>query len=424
MIINYFISTIIINFIYYQNLSFFHQKKKINIFSKTFIIIVFTSAVSFTNVLEIPILNFTINLLSFSLISLLFFIHEEKKSFLLDFLIVIIIGLVDSIFYLLFHTFIPTQTSNFAETMLILTSSLALISTNYIFHKIFDLVTLKSAPTKELFTFLFFSLVHISILGIINHGISTYDYILKSIVLIISICFVFSDFLILSYLEHIVKKIKTENNVLLMKKQNELTNQYYQGLKEKNATQQQLIHDFYNQIQSITKAYKNNNPQLAENIIKEIKEEHINSTIISYSSSDILNIILYDKYEKAILNDIDFIIKISPVDLSFISDFEMITLFGNLLDNAIDASLKLNTNRMIELKVYAVNSMLSIIIKNNYDNSPLVHRKGKLISTKEHHDGFGITNIEKIIHRKNGFSQIKNKFGLFTYSIVIPIEEK
>ena len=83
--------------------------------------------------------------------------------------------------------------------------------------------------------------------------------------------------------------------------------------------------------------------------------EAIRSTLaplipISYTENPILNILLTDKnavmQEKGIHSDI----KIDNVELSYIEPIDITTIFGNLLDNAIEAAANVDGEKYILLK--------------------------------------------------------------------------
>ena len=94
--------------------------------------------------------------------------------------------------------------------------------------------------------------------------------------------------------------------------------------------------------------------------------EAIRSTLaplipISYTENPILNILLTDKnavmQEKGIHSDI----KIDNVDLSYIEPIDITTIFGNLLDNAIEAVANADGDKYIFIKISAYHKMTVVI---------------------------------------------------------------
>lgn len=106
------------------------------------------------------------------------------------------------------------------------------------------------------------------------------------------------------------------------------------------------------------------------------------------------------------------------------SDTDISSLFGNLLDNAIEAVLHLpNVNeRYIEVTVEPVDQMFRIIVENscdgiyNFEGDALKSRKTEL------GHGLGLAQIIQIVEHAGGFYRLKPKETYFEIMIVIPIK--
>lgn len=109
--------------------------------------------------------------------------------------------------------------------------------------------------------------------------------------------------------------------------------------------------------------------------------------------------------------------------LSFMSDTEIYSLFGNLLDNAIRSVMKQEPeNRMISLYVKAKGELLSVHANNPY--------KGKVqfengIPQTDHTDknkhGFGIRSMMMIVKKYEGTISFQAADGIFSVSILFPL---
>ena len=88
--------------------------------------------------------------------------------------------------------------------------------------------------------------------------------------------------------------------------------------------------------------------------------------------------------------------------LGRLNNYEIASLFGNLFDNAIEAS-KNSEHKRIDLDVQLQKGHLSIFMKNTVDSSVLEHNK-QLITTKKNKEyhGLGIKNIQKIVDTRRG----------------------
>ena len=116
-------------------------------------------------------------------------------------------------------------------------------------------------------------------------------------------------------------------------------------------------------------------------------------------------------------NGVDFI---EPLDVS--------TIFGNGLDNAIEASEKLpEEQRAILVKAGKMQNFFSVLIENNclQDSGNTKSRtQGLLHRTTKNDDflhGFGISNMRKAVEKYDGQLMTKCENGKFTLKILILI---
>ena len=109
-------------------------------------------------------------------------------------------------------------------------------------------------------------------------------------------------------------------------------------------------------------------------------------------------------------NGVDFI---EPLDVS--------TIFGNGLDNAIEASEKLpEEQRAILVKARKMQNFFSVLIENNclQDSG---NTKSRTTKNDDFLHGFGISNMRKVVEKYDGQLMTKCENGKFTLKILILI---
>ena len=146
-----------------------------------------------------------------------------------------------------------------------------------------------------------------------------------------------------------------------------------------------------------------------------------------HTGNDFLDIIIKDKAEKAREKHIDFSAAIDIGGADFIEPLDISTLFGNGIDNAIEASGKLpEEQRVIEVKAGRVNDFISILIENNCVEGQAADKAGKHRTTKADSflHGFGIANMEKTAEKYGGTCTTRQEDGKFTLKILIPLRKK
>ena len=91
------------------------------------------------------------------------------------------------------------------------------------------------------------------------------------------------------------------------------------------------------------------------------------------------------------------------------TDREIISLFGNLLDNALEACEKINDKkRWIKIKIKKKNLLLYIEIANALEEMPKQIQK-EFVSNKKDNGlhGYGMKNIQDIVKKYDGIFEYK-----------------
>ncbi|MCL2245184.1 MAG: ATP-binding protein [Treponema sp.] len=113
----------------------------------------------------------------------------------------------------------------------------------------------------------------------------------------------------------------------------------------------------------------------------------------NFSDNPVINSLVADYAGKCDELKIDFNVSIKiPPDFS-LSNYEMCIVLGNLLENAVEACLKLKppseNERQIKLAIKPQGEQLAIMVRNTFDGN-VVKDGEKYISTKENESGTGI----------------------------------
>ncbi len=139
-----------------------------------------------------------------------------------------------------------------------------------------------------------------------------------------------------------------------------------------------------------------------------------------------LDILLQEKSLICAKNSITFDCIIDGKQLKFIKDSDIYSLFGNILDNAIESCLKLENKdqRTITLKVKKIANGV-FCYEENPIYTPIYFKDGLPISTKgdNRYHGFGMKSIANIVNSYQGTMKIKSERNRFCLSIFFPENE-
>lgn len=103
------------------------------------------------------------------------------------------------------------------------------------------------------------------------------------------------------------------------------------------------------------------------------------------------------------------------------SQLDLCIIIGNLLDNAIEASLSLpEGQRMIRIYMEMKNTQLYMSFTNATTSKKQRKESGRFRSTKGEGHGFGLVRIDNIIERYSGYISRNSEDGAYTTEILLP----
>lgn len=166
------------------------------------------------------------------------------------------------------------------------------------------------------------------------------------------------------------------------------------------------------------------NKQLPQDVVEEIEQSvHIYDAMVR-TGNEALDIILTEKSLRCVAYGITMSCVADGKKISFVKDSDLYALFGNILDNAIEAVLKVEETekRVIGLVLYERNGFVTLNVNNAYAGD-LKLVNGLPVTTKSNHHlhGFGVKSIRLIVEKYGGEMGISTKDGIFSLCILIPV---
>ena len=195
---------------------------------------------------------------------------------------------------------------------------------------------------------------------------------------------------------------------------------YYQDKLKDEERIRSIYHDIKNHLLVLEGSQ---GTEATRQMAQELRSQIADYENYIHTGNDFLDIIIRDKAEKAREKHIDFSASIDLDGIDFIDPLDISTLFGNGIDNAIEASEKLSEEqRVILVKAGKVQDFVSILIENNCDEE--VHADGHTTKGDKFLHGFGISNMQKAAEKYNGTCTTAQENRKFTLKILLPIPKR
>lgn len=175
-------------------------------------------------------------------------------------------------------------------------------------------------------------------------------------------------------------------------------------------------HDLKHQVHQIAEGFAINDEAIQE----------MESVISIYDAkvktgNEALDTILTEKSLVCVANNIHITCLADGKQLNFMKDADIYTLFGNAVDNAIEAVMRLRDpmQRTIGLKVKKNDNFLCIHIYNYFDGN-LQIKDGYPVTVKQEKEehGFGIRSMSEIVNKYGGTITYNTENQIFNLNII------
>lgn len=207
--------------------------------------------------------------------------------------------------------------------------------------------------------------------------------------------------------------------------QNILQNQYiqYKQSRESIDVVNRKYHDLKHQI-AVLRAEQD--PQRRCDFLDGMEEEIRAYEAQNKTGNSVLDTVLTGKSLYCARHGIELTCVADGARLDFMDVMDICSIFGNVLDNAIECELTIpdRQRRLIHLAVYGKKDFLVIQCGNRCERE-LEFQDGLPLSTKGDgaYHGFGVRSIRWAAEKYGGTMTIHNRDGWFELNIVIPVKE-
>lgn len=197
---------------------------------------------------------------------------------------------------------------------------------------------------------------------------------------------------------------------------------YYKRFIENNLELRRFKHDYKNQLIALRSYLDTNDIESAKLYLKN-SSEHITRLDIFNTGNNVLDALLDDKNRKAHEHntEIKFSGNMFP---SSIDDADLCIIFGNAIDNAIEACEKIKTDnrKIISIIINQKKHLLSILISNPVSESPEIENNMIITSKKDtSNHGFGLYSINQTVKKYDGNYDISCMDNIFLLKICLSI---
>lgn len=227
-------------------------------------------------------------------------------------------------------------------------------------------------------------------------------------------------FIVLGHFSQAMNRIKVAELSLLKK---DMEKENFENITKINNVYRKYMHDIHQYFYQFKNLVSSGESEVIIDIIdgweNNLNREESNRL---YTDSAVVNSLLSGCYDNAKEKQIDIDIFVEDaLDLDFIQDVDKISMFGNLLDNAVEAAEECEEgSRKINIKMFMGNKHFLIFRIENTWTKNLCRDGERLLSTKKDagNHGLGIGISRELAEKYNGSLELEERGEWFITTLM------
>lgn len=203
----------------------------------------------------------------------------------------------------------------------------------------------------------------------------------------------------------------------------------FQNITRLNRFYRDYMHDMNSYLMQIRSLASHKQHQKIMELVDELEGEvRMGESNIVYNTNEVLNTILAERSIRAENKGIELSVFVeSFINVDFISSADMISMFGNLLDNALEAADTCEAgDRKVDVRLFMGNRyMLVLYIKNSFA-VPAQREGEKLLTTKKEKQfhGLGIGIVNRLAEKYGGTLLLEEHGDNFITTLNLSVSKK
>lgn len=220
-------------------------------------------------------------------------------------------------------------------------------------------------------------------------------------------------------INNIEKVSEQEQDLRLLRQQISIQTENYSALKKNYSLQRKSTHEFERHIQVIRDLLDRKEYESAQDYVRQLQADRTLKVFSISSNNPVIDVVLNQKHQVAQENGIKMCVKVNDLSSITIKANELVVLLSNLLDNAIEACLKLDHSKEIACSVLKEDGIY-ISIRNTSNPVTIIH--GEILTTKQNNTehGYGLPAVKYILNQLEAEYTLAYHNGWFQFVAEIP----
>lgn len=197
----------------------------------------------------------------------------------------------------------------------------------------------------------------------------------------------------------------------------------YKMMAEQYRQSERLRHDMKNHIIALSALSRNKEWEKIDGYLKNM-EGIVLDAGGDMTGNKAVDALLYQKRRQAEKENIKWECDVQIPKGCCINEFDLCVLFGNILDNALEACGRMQGGEchFINIRAKMVKKCFLLEVKNSMDMTEK-YTKGFTNKGDAQEHGIGLLNVSDVVNKYNGAVNTETQNGIFAISILIPFPD-
>ena len=203
----------------------------------------------------------------------------------------------------------------------------------------------------------------------------------------------------------------------------------YKMLEEQYSRQERLRHDLKNHLIALSGLLENREWEKMRSYLSRMCEGGGLEDDEEMTGSSAVDALLYRKRKEAEEKKIRWDCEVHLPGECGINEFDLCVLFGNILDNAVEACDRMTVHQnhddadcFIHVQAKKVKRFFLLEVRNSADKMEQ-YKAGHSNKGNVKGHGIGLLNVCDVVQRYHGVMNVESQDGVFTISLLLPMEE-
>ena len=237
---------------------------------------------------------------------------------------------------------------------------------------------------------------------------------------------VFSIAFLMRSMDAVVQKVKDEERLRHLDEQQRMQTEYDRIIAGKMEQIRAQRHDIASHLQTMHLLLEGGDYRQTQRYLDELEQQLAKARMPVYCDNVAVNSVLYYKMERAQDQGIELKIKLHLPARPGIAVSDIVSLFSNLMDNAIEGAAGCEGRRWITVSDHLAGQLYTIKVENSKPSAPTAREGERLITSKsdpEQH-GYGTQIVRRIAEKYDGEVQFIDEGNRFSSVVLLQFAQE